>query len=313
MPIEGPLRELGLQDVFQLLDLSRKTGVLRVTSRMRDDEGQVYFDQGRVAQAGVRSKPMPAIDPSAISEREFDRRLKAQIEVAVYDLMSWREGFFSFEERELTDLPGDRRVRIATESLLMESARRIDEWSRLADKIPHLRVVPVLAEVVDDHESQLDLLPHEWEVLSLIDGQRDLRAIADLHARDEFETAKVVYGLVTTGVVEIRPIKRVSVAVPDNGAAATSTPPSGSPLGAPSGAPSGAPLGRLSGSQSSPEVLAALDRGYAAVRSGDFAAARANLERFLLLAPDHPDAARARGALEAATTLLQALDAHGRG
>ena len=28
MAIEGPLRELGIHDVFQLLDLSRKTGTL---------------------------------------------------------------------------------------------------------------------------------------------------------------------------------------------------------------------------------------------------------------------------------------------
>ena len=43
MAIEGPLRELGIHDVFQLLDLSRKTGLLRVTSTQRDDEGQVGF------------------------------------------------------------------------------------------------------------------------------------------------------------------------------------------------------------------------------------------------------------------------------
>src|ERR671928_211318 len=59
MAIEGPLRELGIHDVFQLLDLSRKTGVLRVASELRDDEGVVYFDAGRVVHAQVRSKAMP--------------------------------------------------------------------------------------------------------------------------------------------------------------------------------------------------------------------------------------------------------------
>ena len=289
MPIEGPLRELGLQEVFQLLDLSRKTGVLRVTSRMRDDEGHVYFEDGHVVLAGVRSKPVPAIDAAAVSEREFDRRLRAQIEVAVYDLMSWREGSFSFEERALSDLTGTRRVRIATESLLMESARRIDEWSRLADRIPHMRVVPVLAEVADDHETQLDLLPHEWEVLSLIDGQRDLRAIADLHRRDDFETAKVIYGLVTTGVVDIKPIPRVSVAVPVNGG----PPPDDTPAPA-----------------EDPEIRAALDRGFSAAKSGDLATARANWDRFLSLAPRHASAARVRRALDAAIALQKAIDAH---
>ena len=41
MPIEGPLRELGIHDVFQLLDLSRKTGILSVTSTLRRNEGSV--------------------------------------------------------------------------------------------------------------------------------------------------------------------------------------------------------------------------------------------------------------------------------
>ncbi|HTE46952.1 MAG TPA: DUF4388 domain-containing protein, partial [Gemmatimonadaceae bacterium] len=59
MPIEGPLRELGIHDVFQLLDLSRKTGMLRVSSELREDEGTVFFDNGRVVAASIRSKAMP--------------------------------------------------------------------------------------------------------------------------------------------------------------------------------------------------------------------------------------------------------------
>jgi hypothetical protein len=38
----------------------------------------------------------------------------------------------------------------------------------------------------------------------MIDGDRDVRAIAALLGRDEFETAKIAYGLATTGVVAIR-------------------------------------------------------------------------------------------------------------
>ena len=57
MAIEGPLRELGIHDVFQLLDLSRKTGSLRVTSDLRDDEGYVLFEGGKVLHASVRSNP----------------------------------------------------------------------------------------------------------------------------------------------------------------------------------------------------------------------------------------------------------------
>ena len=59
MPIEGPLRELSIHDVFQLLDLAQKTGVLRVTSELRQNGGTVYFDQGAVVAAEIQSNPHP--------------------------------------------------------------------------------------------------------------------------------------------------------------------------------------------------------------------------------------------------------------
>ena len=240
MAIEGPLRELGIHDVFQLLDLSRKTGVLCVSSKLREDEGVVYFDGGRVVQASIRSKSVPVelvlleagritqadldlagtptagegsvvdslVRIGAITQRELERHLRLQIESVVFDLMSWREGFFSFEERAPDDMPHNTRIAVATESLLMEGARRIDEWSRIADVVPNLDVVPELAPVSEERDigggATLDLLPHEWQVLTMIDAERDLRAIAALLGRDEFETAKIAYGLATTGVVTVR-------------------------------------------------------------------------------------------------------------
>jgi uncharacterized protein DUF4388 len=279
MPIEGTLREFGIHDVFQLLDLSRKTGMLRVRSQLRNDEGRVYFDGGRVVHASLRSKPITR-DGQGLSARDVERKLRSQIETTVYDLMSWREGLFSFEERAIADIPPDARVKIPTESLLMEGARRIDEWSRIAGKVPNVGVVPVLAESASEHESQLDLLPHEWEVLTMIDGQRDLQAIASALSRGEFDIAKIVYGLVTTGVVEIRQVRRVTL------------PPQ----------PAVNPL-----------VSQSLEAGYAAVQAGHFAEARQHWERFLEIAPNDPSASRVRSALDALTTLQTSIESHRHG
>ena len=250
MPIEGPLRELGIQDVFQLLDLSRKTGVLRIASKVRDDEGVVYFDSGRVVQASIRSRATPLevallnagrvstadietararasngdagrpivdllVDGGAISQKDLDRHLRQQIERVVFDLMEWSEGFFSFEERPRDELDVVSRVAVSTESLLMESARRIDEWSRIADVVPNLEAVPELAPVeAARHGAMLDLLPHEWQVLTIIDGITDLRGIAAAVRREEFEVAKIVYGMATTGILTIRGAAR-KVAEPE--------------------------------------------------------------------------------------------------
>lgn len=238
MAIEGPLRELGMHDVFQLLDLSRKTGRLTVTSALRDNEGVVYFDRGAVVFASIRANPHRLgemllragkitagdleraralqegrgktqrmgeilVEMGALSRRELERQVRFQVEEVVFELTSWNEGYFSFEESPELDAPAEAAIRIPTESLLMEGARRIDEWSRIERRVAHPGVVPRLAPERDEAPAMLDLLPAEWEVLAEIDGARDLRAIAQQLVRSEFDVAKIVYGLVTTGIVEL--------------------------------------------------------------------------------------------------------------
>jgi hypothetical protein len=380
MAIEGPLRELGIHDVFQLLDLSRKTGVLRVASELRDDEGVVHFDAGRVVHAHVRSKAVPLeltllqsgkiskddlesarakrtngraeadlvdllVEGGAVTSKEIERQLRMQIESVVFELMSWREGFFSFEERPAAELAKSReaRIRVSTESLLMEGARRIDEWSRIADKVPNLTVIPVLAPVSDDGQaSQLDLLPPEWEVLSMIDGTRDLRAIAGSLGRAEFDIARVVYGLVMTGVVEVRTPDRV-VAVNDDRGTEPALEQARAALGR--GAVDEALTGTRTVLAKEPgnarahllaaRALKALNRhdevvdelrravradpltpevhlelGFAAVHVGDFATARSSWQHYLRLAPTSADVGRVRAAIEALTKLMHVLEAH---
>lgn len=240
MAIEGPLKELGLHDIFQLLDLSRKTGVMRVTSQLRNNDGMVAFDSGAIVWAEIRSNPIRLgemllaagriteadleralaimerekgarrlgqvlLSLDAITERELRRQIEHQISEVVFELLSWREGFFSFNEGPLTGVPTDAMVRIRTESVLMEGARRIDEWSRIEHQVPHLGVVPELAPVESGADvGLLDLLPAEWEVLTLVDGSRDVRGIATALARSEFEVARTIFGLVTTGVIALR-------------------------------------------------------------------------------------------------------------
>jgi tetratricopeptide (TPR) repeat protein len=142
---------------------------------------------------------------AVLTERELHRHVEFQVQEVVFELLSWQEGFFSFSEGPLVGVPVDAMVRIRTESVLMEGARRIDEWSRIEHQLPHLGVVPDLVPVEPGGPAaQLDLLPAEWEVLALVDGAADVRVIAQRLARSEFEVARTLFGLVTTGVVRLR-------------------------------------------------------------------------------------------------------------
>jgi len=233
--LEGPLKDLHIQDVFQLLDLGRKSGVLRVTSELRQTAGTVCFDRGGVVAAAVGSDPQPLgarlirtakitaadldrarsiqsggddrrlgdilVSLGAISRRELHRQLKAQIEEAVFELLRWSEGYFRFEEGAACHAAVEAPVRFPTEALLMEAARRIDEWSRIGSKVSHLRLVPRLPAPEAQGSDPLDLVPFEWEVLAAVDGTRDLHSLAEVLGRSEFEVARTVYGLTNAGIV----------------------------------------------------------------------------------------------------------------
>ncbi len=235
MALEGPLKEFHIQDVFQLLDLGRKTGVLRVTSELRQTAGTVSFERGGVVAATLGKDPQPLgarlvrlgkvsaaqleqarraqesgdsrrlgdilVANGALSRRELDRQLKAQIEEAIFELLGWAEGYFRFEDGAPSDAIVEAPVRIPTEGLLMEAARQMDEWSRIEDKVPHLRVIPRLPPSDTAANGRLELAPLEWEVLAAIDGQRDLHALAAALGRSEFDIARSAYALSSAGVI----------------------------------------------------------------------------------------------------------------
>ena len=237
MAIEGPLRELGVHDVFQLLDLTRKTGSLRVRSALRDNDGVVKFVNGRVVGATMRDdshklgimlvqsgrvtqqeleralaiQAQPGetrrvgevlLSIGAVTARELERQARRQIETVVFELLSWSEGYFTFEE----GMPDNVRPEdggLTAEALLMEAARRIDEWARMADRIPNADVVPALSDADEGHAATLDLRPREWQVLAAVDGQATIRSIASGVGLNEFDAARIVYGLLSTGVVTL--------------------------------------------------------------------------------------------------------------
>jgi cytochrome c-type biogenesis protein CcmH/NrfG len=236
MAIEGPLKELSIQDVLQLLDLANKTGVLTVRSETLDDEAIVHFSKGAIVFA-VRRRSTRRLgslliragkltqreldqaldtqrrDPTrrlaevllemgSIAEEELERQLKFQMEETIYEIMEWDEGYFRFEEH--VEIAHNRLLaRVRVESLLMEGARRIDEWTRLEAKIPSAEAVPLLSPLKEAEATPIELRPDEWEVLAEIDGQRDVGGLAAGLGRSTFDVAKIIYGLVSAGVVQV--------------------------------------------------------------------------------------------------------------
>jgi len=233
MAIEGSLTDVSLADICQLLALGRKTGCLTVTDR--SNFGYVYFEDGRVVYASVLNRPdrlgdillkngviqpddfSRAMDQQgresqkrlgeilvefgALTSEELERWVSVQVEEAVYHLFAWDQGRFSFKADDLPDETQVLLVSLNTDSLLLEGARRVDEWSIIEREVHSLDLV---YQVVRDPQAaeDVELTGKQTRVLSLLDGARTVAEVVEASGLVEFETGKVIYELAKAGFVE---------------------------------------------------------------------------------------------------------------
>jgi tetratricopeptide (TPR) repeat protein len=227
--IKGSLKEASLPDVLQLLSLGRKSGCLSITDR--SSLGYIFFERGRICYATVvnrrdrlgdilcksrritqeqleaaislqdrdRDKKLGEIlvENGAITRAELEHFIRIQIEEAVFFLFTWRRGSFTFESG-VHPHRQDFLVSIDPEALLLEGARRVDEWSLIEKKIP---AFDIIFKVDEEHLEAADVsLTKEQElIIPLLDGTRDVTAVIESSTLVEFEVGKALYGLITAG------------------------------------------------------------------------------------------------------------------
>jgi tetratricopeptide (TPR) repeat protein len=229
MAIKGSLKEASLPDVIQLLFLGRRTGCLALADQ--HNFGTIYLDEGQIIYASIvnrrdrlgdillRSGRITAdqlenaikaqkddrehklgeilVSLNIVSRAELENYMRIQIEEAVYYLFTWTSGTFNFEagvrpERE------DFLVRISPEAMLLEGARRVDEWSLIEKKVPSFDLI---FSVDQKHiaQSAPTLSAEQQRLLPLIDGTRDVQQLIDESDLVEFEVGKALFGLITAG------------------------------------------------------------------------------------------------------------------
>jgi hypothetical protein len=179
--LQGSIRQFTLADIVQFLSTSKKTGKLGLLQGESGRAGAIYFDAGALVHAEAAGK---------------------EGEEAFFELMRWTDGGFAF-------LPGvtapRATVRQNSAILLLEGARRSDEWGMLSEEIPDTKLVP---EFVLPDESrtgqQITLNTSEWMVLAKVDGKRSLSEIARESGLSEFQICRLLYPLITNKLIRLR-------------------------------------------------------------------------------------------------------------
>ena len=184
MTFEGSLSEFSFADIVQLISASRKTGVVRITRGSH--RGEVYLHDGHIVHAQVGN---------------------VGGEEAVYTLANTSDEHFQFEASIATEL---QTISRSNEMLLVEAARRLDEWRWVSRMVPSIDLVPEYV-MQASRDGPISIGRAEWLILSKLDGRRNVKEIAAATGLVLFETARVLHGLVAAGLVRLRKPIAVSI------------------------------------------------------------------------------------------------------
>lgn len=232
MAIRGNLSEASLTDVLQLLALGQKTGCLSIA---RDGSfGTIHFADGRVVHASIvnrrdrlgdRLVRLGAVAADELArlaatlhvqdDRDLakalltldrvDRELlvqvyRTQVEEVVYHLFSWSQGTFTFEPDD--DISLDTPLfSVSADSLLLEGARRVDEWSLIEKKVPSFDLI-FEADAGRVSAREVPLSAEQERILPLLDGTHDVHALMERSGLSEFDVGKALYGLLSAGYAQ---------------------------------------------------------------------------------------------------------------
>jgi tetratricopeptide (TPR) repeat protein len=232
MAIRGKLSEASLADVLQLLALGQKTGCL---SLARDDSfGEIHFERGRIVHAAIvnrrdrlgdrlvragvvvpdtlarllaaesprddRALAALLVSGGYVSRGDLEPHVRELVEEAAYQLFGWSHGTFTFEPFAGEELPISL-LSISTDSLLLEGARRVDEWTVIAKKIPSLDMI-FEADHVRATAASGTFTEEQRRIVPMLDGTSDLLAIVERSGLSEFHVGKAMFGLLTAGLVQ---------------------------------------------------------------------------------------------------------------
>jgi hypothetical protein len=231
--LSGRLSAFRLPEVLTLLSTGRKDGTLTLSSE--EKEAYLFFEDGALVYAGsnqehfrlgtilLRKKRISreqrdridalmqrdggqfgkvAVQEGMLTDDQLRDFLKVQVSEIVYDSFVWPDGAFAF--REEVALPSHAvTISVDLPNLIMEGARRIEEWEQCVRLLPdNLAVYRVVAMPKDE---KVTLTADEWKILFLINGIRTLEDLCHDAEDDPFQVYRVVYGLLSNRLIEVAP------------------------------------------------------------------------------------------------------------
>jgi len=186
MALEGTIKDFGLPDIFQLIGLQRKTGLLTLknekdqvtvvfengmvvnadssTKRLEDRLGNVLVKQGKLSKErledalNTQKQTLQRLGhvlttQSYITVKDLKDAINVQVSQIVFKVFRWRDGEYHFEPTESVDYDRENFSPLSADFILMEGIRMVDEWPIIEKKIPSMDIV--FKPAVDPHSIEV--------------------------------------------------------------------------------------------------------------------------------------------------------------
>ena len=231
MALKGNLRDFSTTQLLNLVNLARKTGKLALGGN--DQDALLFFKEGRLIHASndvdegnlatmlLKVGKLTPSQADAISEQgnSSDRAIGKYLLEAkvvsrddivqgvkdymleiVYDLFTWEDGTFLFEQN---GLPSKDRITVPLnlDNVILDGTRRLQKNKELQDELPDLNVIAL--KITDKPLRDVKLTQDDWRVISHIHPRNSVKQIAQNNNMDEFQIRRIVYGMLQAGIVEV--------------------------------------------------------------------------------------------------------------
>jgi hypothetical protein len=113
--------------------------------------------------------------------------------------MAWQEGDFVFDKAQPPVF--SRSLQLKVDDLLLEGARRADEWTLIQQKIPSFSLVFDAMIGNAEELTTRGLSEIDMKVFSLVDGRRTVQDIIDKSSLGDFEVAKSMFILLSVNLI----------------------------------------------------------------------------------------------------------------
>ena len=175
--MQGNLSQIGLTDLLLLATSGKKSGVLKLSHGKESVE--VFLTDGRIVHA---------ICPIGEGEK------------ALLYPVTWGEGTFNLQPNGTAPAA---TVRKSADEILTEVKAMTREWEIILELIPNGKTIFRIADLSEDNAGPVTVPNVGWRVLSKLDGVRTVQEVAEILRSPFAYTAKVIYNLHKSGLVEL--------------------------------------------------------------------------------------------------------------